>query len=960
MKKLLMTTIILATGVAMADEVKQSDAPTRPLEPQTLNAVKFDISMPLRMMTPKPIVPQALRGGSMVDPGVIPTEQESNTTFQADPVLQSQLFGQSIPAPTASFDTVNNIVGASPPDPAGDVGPNHYVVMSNLFFAVYDKSGAELLAPMANNTLWSGFGGACENENSGDPIVLYDQMADRWLLTQFTSAGPEYFNCIALSQTGDPTGSYYRWALSNGNLFPDYPKYGIWHDAYYVSTRDFGSGYEGVGAYALDRTEMLAGNPNPTTIYFFVDRTTDPWRVGDGLLPADIDGDTMPPPGSPQYFVGSMDSGHSYGAPNDGLTFWEFVADFDTPANSSFTLVSTLNSASFDTIYPCGGGRNCLEQPDTTNLIDIQSYRQRPLHRLAYRNFGTHESLVTNQSVEASANIGGIRWWEIRDLQTTPTIHQEGTYGPGDQDGIHRWMGSIAMDQEGNMGLAYSATSSTLYPSIRYTGRLSNSPLGVMDMGEGSIVEGTGSQTSSQRWGDYTSLNIDPVDDCTFWHVNEYLTANGSNWILRVGSFKFDECGDPGFFLSASETDINICTSDTAVYDIDVGPISNFNDPVTLSVLGEPGSSTAAFSQNPVPSLPSTVQLTIDNTGAVVAGSYPMTVTGTATGADDKTLDLNLHVFDQIPGAVTLTTPTDGQVNTDTQPSLNWTGSNSESYTVEVSDDMAFSNIVFSGQTSGNTIVPSTALNTNSTYYWRVKAENACGETQYSAVFSFTTQAAPGECGIGTQTSVLLSEDFENGQGSFTTGSNVGPATWALVTDNANSGTSSMHADDVDEESDQTLTTPAIALPNNLSGLTLQFWNRQEMEDSASGCWDGGLLSYSTDGTNFTPITNDKMITDPYDGTLTAQYNNPQAGNDAWCGDPQDWLNSVVNIDDLAGQTVTFQFHLATDNSVSHPGWHIDDVVVQGCEVVSTCDPAPPTQDPDIIWFNGFQCVDQN
>jgi hypothetical protein len=177
--------------------------------------------------------------------------------------------------------------------------------------------------------------------------------------------------------------------------------------------------------------------------------------------------------------------------------------------------------------------------------IDILSYRQRPIWRLAYRNFGSHESLVTNQSVEAPGGIAGNRWWEIRDPGGSPFLFQEGTFAPGVTDGIHRWMGSIAMDKDGNMALGYSASSSSVFPSIWYTGRLASDPLGTMPQGEGSIVNGTGSQTSSgNRWGDYTSLVVDPVDDCTFWYTNEWLpTTSVSGWVVRVGSFKFDSCG---------------------------------------------------------------------------------------------------------------------------------------------------------------------------------------------------------------------------------------------------------------------------------------------------------------------------------------------------------------------------------------------------------------------------------
>ncbi|MEW5989131.1 MAG: proprotein convertase P-domain-containing protein [Chloroflexota bacterium] len=505
-------------------------------------AVQFDVSPPLRTIAP--LTPQNPAGYEVPDR---PSGLEGPLGPQdRDPLVQSLVGGRLIPAPSVTF---NAFTGTSaPPDPNGDVGPNHYVAMANVSFAVYSKTGTLLYGPAANNTLWSGFGGACQNENAGDPIVLYDQLADRWLLTQFTAAGPTYYNCVALSTTGDPTGTYYRWAFSTGNNFPDYPKYGVWSNGYYISTREFagGSTFVGVGAYALNRDQMLVGNASPQVISFLAAPGGAAYNVGDGLLPADLDGTTLPPAGSPQYYVGTMDNGASYGAPQDAITLWKFVVDWVTPGNSSFTLANTLNVAAFDSIYPCSAtnSRACIPQPNTTNKVDILSYRQRPMFRLAYRNFGTHESLVTNQSVEAATSLAGVRWYELRSPNSSPVVYQQGTYAPGTTDGIHRWMGSIAMDKDGNMALGYSASAASVtFPSSWYTGRLAGDPLGTMPQGEGSFVNGTGSFTTNQRWGDYTAMTVDPVDDCTFWYINEYFVSNGSTWTLRVGSFKYPTCG---------------------------------------------------------------------------------------------------------------------------------------------------------------------------------------------------------------------------------------------------------------------------------------------------------------------------------------------------------------------------------------------------------------------------------
>jgi hypothetical protein len=506
--------------------------------------VKFDISPPLR--TIKPLVAKTCTKSENEEGGPIPLGPVGRVV--KDPVVQRVMGNIGIPEPIISFDGNSNLCGCAPPDPNGAVGPNNVVTMANLHFQIFDKSGNSLFGPAANNTLWSGFGGDCETDNAGDPVVIYDQLADRWLLTQFTGSGPTFFECVALSQTNDPTGAYFRWAISTGSNFPDYPKAGMWPDAYYFSTREFlnGNTFVGVGAYALDRAQALAGDPNPTIVGFLAP-PNPAYVVGDGLLPSDLDGMTPPPVGSPNFFVGSQDDNGPYGAPSDGLTFWKFHYDPVTPGNSTFMMTTTLPTQPFNSILGlCGGSRACIPQPDTSNKIDHLGYRQRPLFRLAYRNFGDHESLVTNQSVSAgtgpNGEVSGIRWWELRDPDGSPVIFQEGTYAPGLTDGIHRWMGSIAMNSLGDIALGFSASNGSnpaLFPSVFYTARHDGDPPGEMTLGEGSVLCGTGSQTGGgNRWGDYTAIVVDPTDDMTFWYINEYVpTTSERGWRLRIGAF---------------------------------------------------------------------------------------------------------------------------------------------------------------------------------------------------------------------------------------------------------------------------------------------------------------------------------------------------------------------------------------------------------------------------------------
>ncbi len=510
--------------------------------PVATKAVRFDVSPALRDITPITVARKEDKAeDDQGEPGPV-----GDTHHDPDPVVQTTVGGlgvfqpTTIPSPLITFPGISNPTGCggcAPPDTNGDIGPNHYIQMVNTKFQIFSRTGASLFGPFAINTIFTGFGGPCQLENAGDPVVLYDQLADRWLLSQFSDGTAPFFNCVAVSTTSDPLGTYNRYAFSAPS-FPDYPKYGIWPDGYYINTNEGGV----TGSYALDRTQMLAGNPAATSIRFAI--AQNPF----GLLPADIDGTTLPPAGSPAYFVGTRDN-DAPGGTEDAVLVYKFRADFAIPANSTFTGPTVLPAAAFDSIFPCTPTtRNCISQPGTTTKIDILSYRQRPTFRLAYRNFGTHESLVTSQSVEATTAMAGMRWYELRDPNGTPTIFQQGTYAPGATDGIHRWMGSIAMDRQGNMGLGYSVSDAvSVFPGIRYTGRLVGDPLGTMPQGEGVIVNGGGSQLNTgtaARWGDYSSMSVDPTDDCTFWYTTEYYaTTSNANWNTMVGSFKFPECG---------------------------------------------------------------------------------------------------------------------------------------------------------------------------------------------------------------------------------------------------------------------------------------------------------------------------------------------------------------------------------------------------------------------------------
>jgi hypothetical protein len=520
--------------------------------------VAHDTSAPLR----------DLAAGRIPGEGEDPADEEEGGPMaeglgdSADGALQSVMPPMTIPSTQANFEGLSNqdnfnIFGGrvNPPDPNGEAGPNNYIEMINLVFAIYDKSGNLQLGPVDTGTLWSGFSVPDCTDPSGDPVVMYDQFRDRWILTQFTTAGPEYWNCVAISTTGDPTGSYYRYAFSTGPNFPDYPKYGNWKDSYVITTREFGPTIEyGIGVYALEKNKMMDGQP-ARSVRFFIDGNVpgNLALVGDGLLPADVDGRTNPDNDAKIPLVGTQDDNADYGATFDALNVWDLGIKWRSTPIASLALNTQLPTAPFDSVFPCGpaSARDCLPQPGVAvgdpRTLDILSYRQRPTFRLAYRNFRSYEAMVTNQSVEATPGVAGVRWYELRRVGNTYSIYQQGTYAP--DDGVHRWMGSIAMDRRGNMGLGYSVVNGTdVFPGIRYTGRMAGDAAGQMTLGEGTIIDGSGIQRSTNsRWGDYTDMTVDPVDDCTFWYVNEYYTLAGqisstAGWQTRIASFKLPGC----------------------------------------------------------------------------------------------------------------------------------------------------------------------------------------------------------------------------------------------------------------------------------------------------------------------------------------------------------------------------------------------------------------------------------
>ncbi|WP_309890830.1 Ig-like domain-containing protein [Archangium sp.] len=500
--------------------------------PQVIAPTHWDVSKPLRDLPVPPLKPPQARPRprryfhqSLRPIREDPLIQRHPLPWKVpDPLLEMEGMGQDFFGPSGFFE-----VDFDAADPAGDVGPHHYLQIVNASISVFDKRGRVLFGPVPTQTLWVDFEGPCSDTNDGDGVVRYDHLADRWVVTQLSKDSGSFYQCVAVSETGDPTSRYYRYAFQFEAL-NDYPKIGLWSDAYYMTFNMFSAGDEpNARVCALDRARMMKGDGAATLQCF---------NTGSyGLLPADLDGPVLPPPGAPNPIFGLGET--------STLEMWKFHVDWDLPANSSLTGPLTIPVAPFS---PLCDGEFCVPQRGADTAV-LDSLGDTLMNRAPYRNFGGHQSVFLTHSVWADEDRGGMRWYELRDLES-PTVYQQGTYAP---DSHYRWMGSIAADGRGNIALGYSLSSPERFPSIHYTGRRVSDPLGSMAR-ENTLARGRASYGRSE-WGDYSSMNVDPVDGCTFWFTSLYINTPASqgrtreeqdpvndDWSTRIGSFRLPGC----------------------------------------------------------------------------------------------------------------------------------------------------------------------------------------------------------------------------------------------------------------------------------------------------------------------------------------------------------------------------------------------------------------------------------
>lgn len=555
-------------------------------------------------------------GEQIHEPGSGPLRQKASAPAQLsqdDQVLQKEAASLVAATPGASFSGISS-PGYVPSDSNLAVGPDDIVEVVNVQFAVYGKNGSVLAGPTNIQSLFAPLGGVCAS-TFGDPIVLYDRAADRWLLSYIGSNSAETIasECVAVSKTNDPTGAYYLYGYSFGANLNDYPKLSTWatatNSAYLATYNIFESFvlFTGAKICAFDRTKMLAGDSSAAQIC----KQTPSSEFG--YLPADMDGPSPPVDGTPGIFISWYNN-------NPGqLYLRKLKVNFaaGTATLSSPTVISVANST-----LACSDGGQCVPQSGTTQTLD--SLGDRLMYRFAIRHFSDHDRAVVNHAVNSAGHVA-VRWYELYDPAGSVTVNQQGTFAP---DSTYRWMASLAEDQAGDIGLAYSASSSAIHPAIRFTGRVPTDAAGTMES-ESTIIQGTASQTGAYayRWGDYTAMQVDPSDDCTFWYVDQYQKVTGEfDWSTNISSFAFSSCsGTPSFTVAASPASVSITQGSNATTSITVNALNGFSGSVKLSASGLPSGVTAAFATNPTSSGST---LTFKASASATTGTKAVTIKG--------------------------------------------------------------------------------------------------------------------------------------------------------------------------------------------------------------------------------------------------------------------------------------------------------------------------------------------
>ncbi len=961
---------------AMAAQTATQPAPKRPV---VIHASRFDVSPAMRDVHLPPMQPMGDGSGEFEIPNkFVKTPLPPRTSAPVGPITRSPSINTPAPAIIASFDGINQTnsgCGCLPPDTEGDVSQNYYFQWVNSAWALYDKTSGVVIPNGASsytpgNSFFAGFGGLCETTNDGDPVVVFDQFAHRWVASQFvvppgagSNAGSA--QCVAVSTGPDALGTYYRYEFDS-TYFGDYPKIGVWvdqggsQDAYTLTTHEFdeanGEAFVGAAYAVLQRDAMLEGRPAAQVAMV---------RFGGldayGVEPIHLIGTYTAPPGSCPVFV------HFDSVTSDYL-FWDMCINWNTPSGTTLSASPSRLAPSAPFTYDY----NQVSQTGTTALLD--SFGTHTMYHATARAFpsGAPErlSLAINHTIlpDPTTNQGVVRWvhfglnpqsdrifgdnYDNKMLPDAPlpnaaamtkTILDQGVYNP---DANTRWLPAVSIDANDNIGIGYSKGGSTLNPQMATNGRTYNDPAGTLEDEQICTPVTTGHQTStSARWGDYSNMTVDPADQCTFYYTSEYYaTTSSSSWSTRVCSFKFANCGTPDFtVVNDSASRLQICEA-TATADptfkLRVGVLNGFNGAVTLSSTS-PAGVTPTFSYNPISPTPGASRMTLTGADALAPGEYLFTVTGTSAAPSTRTTDIHLGISDHTPTAPTLTTPANAATGVKIYPNFTWAAiPDALSYLVEVATDAGFTNIVSSGTSSTNSWSPPQPLAQSSQFYWRVTPNNYCGTGAVSAVFTFTT-GVPGTCPAGTTLTQVAAWNWDDTtvQGWTVTGSGGGTAAnhlWTLTPSpiaGTGFGTNSyaFYIKDNTTTSTWDLVSPSIAIPGTAQSAFLKYdvFHHLEQDDTNGGCWDGLILEANT-GSGFQYLPANRMFTDPYSGL--SDY----TGNPVWCAASGAPAHSIVDFDSYIGQpALRFEFDVSSDGSAAAPapnGVVVDNIEVDVCQ----------------------------
>jgi hypothetical protein len=847
-----------------------------------------------------------------------------------------------MPIPSLSVQGITNRMNGEifglyflPSDTNGDVGLNHYVQTVNTLTRIYDKNGNAVTPPFKLSDIFGQLNTPCAVRNDGEAIVLYDPLADRWLLSQYCNAFPPFRQMIAVSQTGDPAGAYYLYEFVMPNMrLNDYAKFGVWRDGYYMSTDEFvGSDYAGAGLFAFDRAKILKGDPTASYIYFNIP-SASPARTG-GLLPADLDGLRPPPAGAPNIFAGYTAT--EYGNAQDAVRLFDFHADFENPQNSTFTErpESPLAVAAFDPTSP--DGRADIAQPAPGDFLDSQS--DRLMYRVAYRNFGTHESIVFNQTVRTSpagaTYRAGVRVYELRRNPPGAAFNVYDATTLGDNT-ISRWMAAAAQDHQGNIAFEYSAGSETEKPSILYAGRLAAEPVGTFRTEE-TLAKGTGVQAAfGFRWGNFTGMTVDPVDDCTFWMTNQYFTAESQeespfSWVTRIGKFKYSEC-TPAPRATLRGTVINASNGQpipNAAVALDEGFVRAADADGRYEFNLLPGAYGLNASANGF--RPESAVLSVAN-GQTLTRNFSL---APIPAFENPSLNITAESCapnNAIDPAETVTVDI-GLQNTGARNAANLTATlEAEGGVTDPSPAQNYGALPTGGASVSRpfTFTASPTLNCGGVITLRLTLKDGA-ESVGTVGIKLNTGAKP----------IVFQENFDsvtapNLPAGWTTSATGAQQNWTTSAVRFQTAPNSVFSPDPNQTGVNELVSPAFAVTSSSAELEFRNWYELETTFLRNRLYDGSVLEIKIGGGAWQDIetAGGAFLAGGYDGTIDSCCQNPLAGRRGWSGrsginQTSEFITSKAKLPAAAGgQNVQLRWRIGTDIGTFRTGQFIDNLKV--------------------------------